>query len=79
MIVKIELFLLSFSLYFTINSFFFGDDTMNKINQDKGTYNFLFQIPQILYSTILSSIINTVLKLFQMDISLIKKNLLKYL
>ena len=35
---------------------------MNKINEDKGKYNILFQIPQILYSTAISSIINVILK-----------------
>ena len=60
--VKVSLLLLSFSLYFTINGFFFSDETMNKINKDKGEYDILFQIPQILYSTVISSIINIILK-----------------
>ena len=60
--VKISLLLLSFSLYFTINGFFFSDETMNKINEDKGAYDIIFQIPQILYSTIISALINMVLK-----------------
>ena len=60
--VKISLLLLSFSLYFTINGFFFSDSTMNKINEDKGAYNIIYQLPQILYSTIISAIINVILK-----------------
>ena len=60
--VKISLFLLSFSLYFTINGFFFSDETMNKINENKGKFNIILQIPQILYSTIISSVINIILK-----------------
>ena len=35
-VVKISLLILSFSLYFTINGFFFSDATMNKINTDHG-------------------------------------------
>ena len=70
--VKIALFLLSFSLFFTINGFFFSDATMNKIYEDKGIYNFLFQIPQILYSTIVSAIINVILK----QLSLSEKQIL---
>ena len=62
MTVKVSLLLLAFSLYFTINGFFFSDETMNKINEDKGAYNILFQIPQILYSTLISAIINMILK-----------------
>ena len=60
--IKISLFLLSFSLYFTVNSFFFTDETMHKINEDKGAFNIIFQIPQILYSTVISAVINLILK-----------------
>ena len=60
--IKICLFLVSFSLYFTINGFFFDDKTMHKIYVDKGNFNFIYQITQILYSSIVSSIINIILK-----------------
>jgi hypothetical protein len=64
---KISLLILSFSLYFTINGFFFTDETMNKINEDHGKYNFLYQIPQLLYSTLISSVINFSLKLLSLS------------
>ena len=71
--LKISLFLLSFSLYFTINAFFFTDETMNKIYKDCGNYNIIYQIPQILYSSIISTVINMILK----NLSLSEKNILK--
>ena len=56
--LKLSLFLLSFSLYFTINCFFFTDKTMHKFYLD---YNdFIHQIPPILYSSFISSIINMI-------------------
>ena len=70
--LKLALFLLSFSLYFTINGFFFSDETMHKIHEDNGAFNIIYQIPQILYSTIISAIINMILKL----LSLSEKNIL---
>ena len=70
--LKLALFLLSFSLYFTINGFFFTDGTMHKLYIDNGNYNLLFRIPQILYSSGTSSIINMILKL----LSLSEKNIL---
>ena len=70
--VKICLFLLSFSLYFTINGFFFSDETMHKIHEDKGKFNIVYQIPQILYSTIITTIINMILK----QLSLSEKNII---
>ena len=71
--IKIALFLISFSLYFTINGFFFNDKTMRKIYVDKGKYNFIFQIPQILYSTLVSTAIHVILKI----LSLTEKNVLE--
>ena len=70
--IKISLLIMSFSLYFTINCFFFSDDTMHKIYIDLGKYNFLNQFLQMIYSTIVSSTINLILKL----ISLSGKNIL---
>ena len=65
--MKISLLILSFSLYFTINGFFFSDATMNKINTDHGKYNLLYQIPQMFYSTLISSTINFILKLLSLS------------
>ena len=65
--LKISLFLLSFSLYFTINGFFFDDKTMHKIHKENGKFNLLFQIPQILYSSVISIIINMLLKMLSLS------------
>ena len=70
--IKICLFLLSFSLYFTINGFFFNDDTMHKIYIDNGSFNIIYQIPTILYSSIISAVINMILK----QLSLSENNIL---
>ena len=65
--IKIALFITSFSLYFTINGFFFSDDTMHKIYIDKGSYNIVYRIPQILFSSAISSLIKLILKLFSLS------------
>ena len=67
MIIKICLFFFSFGLYYTINAFFFTDETMNKIYEDHGEFNFIFQIPQILYSTLISSIISFFIKFLSLS------------
>ena len=49
----------------------FNDDTMHKIYQDKGKYDLLFQIPQILYSALISKLIDSLIRnlaLFQDNI-----------
>ena len=37
---------------------FFSDETMHQISEDKGDFNFIYQLPQIAYSTIISMIID---------------------
>ena len=73
MIVKICFFFFSFALYNTINAFFFNDETMHKIYVDHGVFNFVYQIPNILYSTIISAIISFIIKF----LSLSQKNIIK--
>ena len=70
--IKIFLFLVSFSLYFTINGFFFNDETMHKINEDHGAFDFLYQLPQIFFSSVVSAVINMILK----QLSLSEKKIL---
>ena len=76
-IIKVCLFFFSFSLYITVNALFFTDETMHNIYVSEGKYNFLYQISQILYSTLISSGINFVIRLLaisQKDILLLKKS-----
>ena len=62
-IIKIDLFFISFIIYFTVNALFFNDNTMHKIYEDQGTFNFVYQLPQIAYSSLISSVINILLNL----------------
>ena len=74
MLIKINLFLVSFSLYFSINGFFFNDNTMHKIYFNNAKYSIFFQIPQILFSSIISIFINQILKL----LALTENDILKF-
>ena len=60
-IIKISLFVFYFSLFLTVNALFFDDESMHQIYIDKGMFNFSFQIPQIIYSTIISCVIKLIL------------------
>jgi len=60
--IKIILFIVSFAFFFTINGFFFTDESMNNIYEDNGAFNFIYQIPQILYSSIVTTIISMILQ-----------------
>ena len=75
-VIKILLLLFSFSLNLTINALFFNDDTMHKIYIDQGSFNLNYQLPQILYSTLISIVISIIinkLALTEDDILKLKK------
>ena len=62
-VLKIFLFFFNFTVTFIVNALFFNDDTMHKIYTDGGSFNFIYNIPQILYSALLSGFINSIIKL----------------
>ena len=72
-IIKMFLFFFNFATGFTINAFFFSDSTMHQIYEDEGSFNFIYQIPQIIYSTVLSIIINSIIKFLSLTESTIEK------
>ena len=76
-IIKFFLFFFFFIVHFTINALFFNDETMHIIYIDAGQYNFIYQIPQIIYSSLISDIINIIIKylsLTENDIIKLKRN-----
>ena len=66
-IIKIFLFFFFFALYFFINCLFFNDGTMHQIYEDNGAFNFIYSLPQILYSTIISGLIGIIIKYFSLS------------
>lgn len=53
--------------------FFFNDDTMHKIYTEKGSFDFIYNIPQILYSSLISGFINALIQ----ALSMTESNLIK--
>ena len=72
-IIKLSLFIFSFSLYFSVNTLFFDDNTIHKIYKNQGKLEYIYNILNIIYSAIISSIITLILKL----LALSNKNILK--
>ena len=60
--IKIFLCFCNFNISYTVNALFFNDDTMHKIYEDDGEFNFIYQLPQIIYSAIISKIIESILE-----------------
>ena len=57
-----------------LNSLFFSDETMHKIYQDQGDFNFIYQIPQIIYSSLIAGIIGILVK----TLGLSQDNIVKF-
>ena len=63
-IIKISIFLLFLSVNYAINRVFFNESTIHKIYEDEGIYNFMYLVPQILYSFIISHIFYILMRYF---------------
>jgi hypothetical protein len=72
-IIKICLLSFSFCINLLINTFFFNDSMMHRIYEDKGSFNFRYIIPRIIYSLIIFSIIFIVVE----KIALTQKDILE--
>ena len=72
--IKICLFIFSFAWLITLNALFFNDSTIHKIYEDKGDFNFIYKIPQIVYSTLISSVVYSVTKV----LSLSERDIIKF-
>ena len=66
-LIKINLFFFSFAAYFAVNALFFDDGTMHKIYTDGGKYDFVYQIPKIIYSSLITTMINSLIKHFSLS------------
>ena len=53
-----DLFFVSFVIEYTINALFYNDDTMHEIYKSKGQFDLETQLPIIVYSTIISYLLN---------------------
>ena len=61
-IIKIDLFFIGFSIYYTVNALFFNDATMHNIYENKGSFDIEYQLPKIIYSSLISLALNMLLK-----------------
>ena len=63
-IIKIDLFFISFAIESSVNALFYNDDTMHKIYKSGGIFDLKTQIPIIIYSTLISMVLNIPLNFF---------------
>ena len=73
-IIKTLLLFFFLDIDFVVNALFFNDNTMHKIYVENGYYNFIYQLPKIIYSSIISGIFGALIKFF----ALTEKILIKF-
>ena len=66
-IIKIDLFFLSFSIYYFVNSLFFDKITIHKIYKDKGKFNCRYLILYAFFSFLISHFLCTIIKFFSLS------------
>ena len=70
-IIKIDLFIFNFTLFYFVNAIFFTDDTMHKIYKNKGAFDIIGQIPQIIYSSLISMLFSMILEMLALTENII--------
>ena len=61
-IIKLCIFCLSFSLYYSVNYFFFDDNMIHKIFEDGGKYDIIYFLPKISIAFAISHILSIIIK-----------------
>ena len=61
------IFFIGFTIYYTVNTLFFDDNTMHKIYESKGSYELEVQIPIAACSSLISMVLNTFLKILALS------------
>ena len=62
-IIKIYIFFFTLQIELSINAMFYSEATMHKIYQDEGNFDIIYQIPSMLYSSILSMALINIIKI----------------
>ena len=65
--IKICIFLFSFALFFADNAIFMNEDAIHNIYENQGNFDIIYQIPQIIYSNIISFIIDELIRFLSLS------------
>ena len=66
-IIKIDLFLVGFTIDYAVNALFYSDDTMHNIYISNGSFDIEYQLPIIVYSSLISMGLNTLLNMLALS------------
>ena len=61
-IIKISIFFVGFSIFYIVNALFYNDDTMHNILINNNLFDIEYQLPKIIYSSLISMILNLLIE-----------------
>ena len=67
LVIKISLLLFSIDFYYVINTLFYNDLIIHKIYENQGIFSFVYRIPQIIYSTLISTFIKLIIEILSLS------------
>ena len=70
-IIQFDLFFIGFTIYYAVNTSFYNDETIFKVYESNGIYTLKHQILNILYSSLISMVLNIFLKILSLSNDLI--------
>ena len=79
--IKIFIFFFTFAMNLVVSAMFYSDSTMHKIYIDDGSFDLAYQLPQMIYSLIISTILENLLNLlglYEKDIIEFKNSKIMY-
>ena len=62
-IIKIYIFFFTFAINYLVSAMFYTDETIHKISEDEGSFDFTYQLPIMFYSLIISNVLKILLNL----------------
>ena len=66
-IIKIDLFVFNFVISYTINAFFYNDKTIEQLHNQCGKYDIQYRINNIIFSSLISILLNLILKILALS------------
>ena len=67
LILKISMFIFSFGMLFAFNTLFYNDDTMSHTHQNKGKYDFIYSLPQTIFSSLICGVISILIEFLSLS------------
>ena len=66
-IIKIDSFFVDFATFYVINALFYNDEAMHNIYVNEGSFDLEYQLSQIIYSSLISMVINTLCQFLRLS------------